>query len=407
MHKGYGVTIYNKDLFMFLTVKKEQIIEGLQKAAGIIPTRTGAAYLRSLWIQAEENTLTLMATDANIEFIGAYPAEVHESGLVGVNGRNFVDLIRRLPAGDLKLRLDASTGGNGTLVIEQGRRTYKLPSNEPTWFQTLTPFPTENAVVWSGDFLQEIIDRVFFCISDDEASDAIACLYAKPLPSAEGTPSGAIDVCGLNGHQFALTRFTNDDLAARLPEEGILVQRKYVAELRKWLEEEEIEINFTDKRLFVRSGDKRETLSLPRAAYVYPEYTAFLSRLSGGDISKLRLNRKDCLEALDRISIFNTESDRCVYFDLGAAEVMLSAQGQDTGSANESLETAYEGSIGRIAFPTKNMMEILTHYQSAEVTLTLTSTEGPCGVNGDQDPDYTVLIMPMKIAEQNYYEEEA
>ena len=53
------------------------------------------------------------------------------------------------------------------------------------------------------------------------------------------------------------------------------------------------------------------------------------------------------------------------------------------------------------------MMEILTHYQSADVTLTLTGAEGPCGVGGEQDPDYTVLIMPMKIAEQNYYEEEA
>ena len=38
--------IYNKDLFMFLTVKKEDIIEGLQNAAGFITTRAGAAYLR-------------------------------------------------------------------------------------------------------------------------------------------------------------------------------------------------------------------------------------------------------------------------------------------------------------------------------------------------------------------------
>lgn len=389
---------------MLLTVKKEQIIDGLQKAAGIIPARAGAAYLRSLWMKAEDGALTVMATDANIEFIGSYPADVQEPGLVGVNGRNFVDLVRRLPAGDLKLRLDQSAGGAGTLVIEQGRRTYKLPSNEPTWFQSLSAFPAENAVVWAGDFFQEVIDRVFFCISDDEASDAIACLYVKPI---RGDSGGAIDVCGLNGHQFALTRFTNDDLAARLPDEGILVQRKYVGELRKWLGEDEIEVNFTDKRFFVRSGDKRETLSLPRAAFAYPDYSAFLARLSGADISQLKLSRKDCLEALDRISIFNTDSDRCTYFDLTAEEAMLSAQGQDTGSANESLETTYNGSIGRIAFPTKNLMEILTHYQSGDVTLTLTTTEGPCGVNGEEDSNYTVLIMPMKIAEQNYYSEEA
>ena len=59
---------------MLFTVKKENIIEGLQKAAGIIPTRAGAAYLRSLWIKAEGEVLTIMATDANIEFTGTYPA---------------------------------------------------------------------------------------------------------------------------------------------------------------------------------------------------------------------------------------------------------------------------------------------------------------------------------------------
>lgn len=47
---------------MLFTVKKENIIEGLQKAAGIIPTRAGAAYLRSLWIKAEGEVLTIMAT---------------------------------------------------------------------------------------------------------------------------------------------------------------------------------------------------------------------------------------------------------------------------------------------------------------------------------------------------------
>lgn len=230
---------------MLFTVKKENIIEGLQKAAGIIPTRAGAAYLRSLWIKAEGEVLTIMATDANIEFTGTYPADVKEPGLVGVNGRNFVDLVRRLPAGELRIRLDDATG---TVILEQGRRTYKLPANDPTWFQSLAPFSSEGAVVWSGDFFQEIIDRVFFCVSDDESSDAIACLYFKPVGE------GHIEVCGLNGHQFALTRFTHDDLSARLPEDGVLIQRKYVGELRKWLGGDEIEVNLTDKRLFVRSA---------------------------------------------------------------------------------------------------------------------------------------------------------
>ena len=161
---------------MKLSVNKEQIIEGLQKAAAIIPAKAGAAYLRSIWLKAEQGSLSIMATDANIEFTGRYPAEVKQPGLIGVQGRAFVDLVRQLPAGVLQLTLDE---GTGNLLLEQGRRTYKLPVSGAEWFQNFSEFPAETPVTWSGDFLQDVLDRVVFCISDDDATDAIDLKYAR------------------------------------------------------------------------------------------------------------------------------------------------------------------------------------------------------------------------------------
>ena len=382
---------------MKLSVMKEQIIDGLQKAAAIIPAKAGAAYLRSIWLRADTGSLSVMATDANIEFTGRYPAEVQETGLIGVQGRAFVDLVRQLPAGPIQLTLDAASH---TLLLEQGRRSYKLPVNGEEWFQNFSEFPSGEAVTWSGDFLQDVLDRVVFCISDDDAMDAIACLYMKP------TGNGHIDVCGLNGHQFALVSFVHDDLAARLPEEGVLIQKKYLQDLKKWLGMDEIELNITDKRLYLRTLDGAESLSLPRAGHTYPDYNVFMSRLEGEGASHLSVDRKEAMEALGRILIFNTESDRCTYLDLSAQEAQLSAQGQDTGSASENLEVRYDGDIRRIAFPTRNLMDVLGHFASASVDMTLTGAEGPCGIRGNDDHDYTVIIMPMKVSETTYYSEE-
>ncbi|MEG2171840.1 MAG: DNA polymerase III subunit beta [Desulfovibrionaceae bacterium] len=382
---------------MKLTIVKEQIIEGLQKAANIIPSRTGAAYLRSVWLKAEGSTVSILTTDANIEFVGTYPAEVTEEGLVGVQGRAFVDLIRQLPSGQIKLTLDSASGN---LLLEQGRRKYKLPVNDQVWFQNFSEFPTEKAVVWSGDFLQDIVDRVSYCISDDDSSDAIACFYMRPVGE------GRIECCGLNGHQFALNGFTHDDLAALLPSEGILIQKKYLQELKKWLGSDEIELNITEKRVHFRTIDGRETLSLPRATYQYPDYMAFMTKLQADGASALTIERKEGMDALGRISIFNTDSDRCTYFELTGTEAILSAQGQDVGSANESLEVVYSGNITKIAFPTRTLMDIMGHFVSQKLEMTLTGTEGPCGLTGKDDSDYTVIIMPMKITETSYYSEE-
>ena len=382
---------------MKLTVNKEQIIEGLLKAVAIIPAKAGAQYLRSIWLKAEEGSLSVMSTDANIEFTGRYPAEVAKPGLIGVQGRAFVDLVRQLPTGVLHLTLDEASGN---LLIEQGRRTYKLPVSGAEWFQNFSAFPAENAVTWSGDFLQDILDKVAFCISDDDAMDAIACLCMKPRGN------GRIDVCGLNGHQFALVSFTHDELAERLPESGMLIQKKYLQDIKKWLGVDEIELNITDKRLYLRSLDGAETLSLPRAAHEYPDYNIFMSKLASEDMNPMTLARKETIEALGRILIFNTESDRCTYMDLTAGEALLSAQGQDVGSANESLEVTYNGDIKRIAFPTRNLLDVLGHFVSAKIDMMLTGSEGPCGIRGGDDTDYTVIIMPMKVSETTYYSEE-
>lgn len=382
---------------MKLIVNKEQIIEGLQKAAAIIPAKAGAAYLRSVWLKAEEGSLSVMSTDANIEFTGRYPAEVSEPGLIGVQGRAFVDLVRQLPTGVLNLTLDEASGN---LLLEQGRRVYKLPVSGSEWFQNFSEFPAENVVTWSGDFLQDVLDKVTFCISDDDAMDAIACLCMKP------GENGRIDVCGLNGHQFALVSFTHDELAARLPSQGILIQKKYLQDIKKWLGLDEIELNITDKRLYLRSLDGAETLSLPRAAYEYPDYNVFMDKLGHEGVSVMTLDRREGMEALGRILIFNTESDRCTYMDLHENEARLSAQGQDVGSASESLEVSYKGDISRIAFPTRNLLDVLGHFVSAKVDMLLTGAEGPCGIRGPEDPDYTVIIMPMKVSETTYYSEE-
>jgi len=384
---------------MKLTIMKEHIIEGLQKAASIIPARSGAAYLRSLWLKAEGEMLAVMSTDANIEFAGQYVASVVQEGLVGVQGRAFVDLVRQLPGGQITLSLDDQSGN---LLLEQGRRKYKLPVNDSTWFQAFSDFPSQNAVSWSADFFQEMIERVSFCISDDDNADAISCLYMKRLGN------GRIESCGLNSHQFALTAFTHDDLAALLPPEGILIQKKYVQEMKRWLSGlEEIELNISEKRLYLRTGDNREMFSLPRSTYSYPDYMSFVSKLSAESISLLDLDRKECIEALGRLFIFTTDNDRCTYLDLAETELTLTAQGQDVGSADERLEIHYQGDIAKIAFPTRNLMEALGHFTSARVNLSFTAVEGPCGISGKDDPDYTVIIMPMKMTDTTYYEEDA
>jgi DNA polymerase-3 subunit beta len=310
--------------------------------------------------------------------------------------------------GEIGLNLDAASGN---LLIKQGSRRYKLPVSDRNWFQSFAPFPEEGAVMWSGDFLEEIIDRVTYCISDEDTMEAMACLFMRPA----ATPP-KVEVCGLNGHQFSLVGFSEDNIQAMLPPEGILIQKKYVGELRRWLSSAEIELAISQKRLFFRAqvkdesdadSSKLETFSLPLSYYQYPDYNSFVSKLDTEDVSTLTIDRLELMDALDRVAIFTTDNNRCAYFVFqGSNELSLRSQGQEAGEASETLECTFAGSLPKVAFPTKDITEILGHFDSAKVSFALTGAEGPCGITGEEDPDSLVIIMPMKIVEETYYSEE-
>lgn len=392
---------------MQLSVYRNDIIDGLQKSSGIIPTKTGAAFLRTIWLEATGQTLRVLSTDSSLEFTGLYPAKVKEEGLCGVSGKNFFELIRKLPPGEIGLKLDATSGN---LLISQGSRRYKLPVSDRNWFQNFAPFPENDSILWSGDFLQDIIDKILFCISDEDTMEAMACLFMCP---AKESPT--IEVCGLNGHMFSLVSFANDDIYSMLPPEGILIQKKYVAELKRWLTSDEIELAISQKRLFfcakMKEGDdgnfKQEVFSLPLSYYQYPDYHSFVSKLSSEDISTLTIDRQELIDSLDRVAIFTTDNNRCAYFLFkNPSELTLQSQGQEAGEAAETLECIFTGSLDKVAFPTKELTDILGHFHSDSVKLTLTGTEGPCGLTGEEDVQYLVIIMPMKIVEETYYSEE-
>ena len=369
--------------------KKEDIMEGVQKAYNIIPNKVGN-YLRSIWIQAEDCEMSIMATDASIEFKGSYPIQTDSKFFIGVPSKSFVELLRKLSAGEVCLQIEEN---KKTLTVKQGRGKYALPVADQMWFQPFTPFPQDIAVSWIGYVLKDAIDRLCFCIADEDTIEGINCLSIKAV-------GNNVEMCGLNGHQLAVLQIEHESLAQTLPQDGILIHKKYITELKKMIPETEIDICFESNRLHIKALDVNEHISLPISAYSYPEYSHFLERLHVEGVSVLKASRKELIDCLEKIAIFNTESNRCVYLQLSKNTVLFSVQGFEIGTGEEEVEAEYTGSIEKIAFPTKNLIEILSKFTSENITFLFTSIEGPCGIISDDDANYTVIIMPMKIAEK-------
>ncbi len=354
--------------------------------------------MKTMWMRAskEKGTVSFMTTDASTEYIGTYPAEVIEEGLVGVQSRAMTDLIRNLPAGLVTIETQE---GEGVVSVSQGARLYKLPSSSSTWFQDFSHFPDGDAVTWNGESLSEIIEKILFCIDDSENS-AFGCLCIKP------NKTGGIDFCGLDGNRFAIVTIVNDELLSHLPEDGIKIQKKYIADIKKLLSSDDIKIMISDKRFYVRDNDFKDMFSVPLTQVNFVDYTIFLSRVSDGKCSRVTLNKDDFLRALSRSQIFNTKDEVGVYLNIGEDSITVNSRDKSTGSATETIPAECVSDITEIAFVTRTLIDILQHVPGDKVCMTLSSNEGPCSIQSVDDLSYNIIVMPMQIMSKTYYQED-
>jgi DNA polymerase-3 subunit beta len=373
---------------MQVTVSKKAILAALHTAAGILPSRIGAAYLRMIWLRADADldSLEIRATDGSVEFSASVEADVRQSGFTGVAGKRFADLVKLLPGERFHLEMP---GGEQTLRIVCPGSKYRLVTGEPDWCPSMADFPEDGAVSWGGEFFRECIDRCDFCLADDDI-DGLSCLSIR-----RGSADADITVTGMNGHQMAEVRFRNEELHAFLPGNGILLRGKYLKVLKRWIGEEDLTVNLGGGRFFLHHEGRRESLSLPVEAYEYPDTAALLEKVHASENS-LSVNREELIGVLRRIEIFTTDGYSAVSFALSPDSVELSVNTGDIGAASESILAGYSGKIKKLSFPAEKMSAVLGHFSSADVGMLLTENDGPCAITGVDDIGYLVIIMPMK-----------
>jgi DNA polymerase-3 subunit beta len=378
---------------MQVTVEKDQILEGLLKAAALGGARPGniLGNVLYLWLQARPGSLEIMFTNIDAEFSSKTEADVRQEGLVGVPVKRFVDLVKLVPAGAVSMRLS----DNGScLYVTSGRNRYDLPVTDAAFKRDFAEVPESGAVLVSGDMLHDLFDHVFFCI-DKEEGFAMNCLALQHAGDEQ------IDCVGISGTRMTHVRFADPELSALIRDGSLLIRRKNLIQLRKWLRSGDYLVSMTTKRVFFRSSAGNETLSLPRDEQAFPDYGRILNSVTNSRLGEMTFAREEVADALTRLSTFGETPMRCTRFNFSENEARLSANDQTGSAGTESVDVKYEGSLTEIVFPTSFLLEIIDHFTSGELALHISDFD-LCSITGPDDPGYTAVFTAAKDQEAEY-----
>jgi DNA polymerase III subunit beta len=371
---------------MEISIKREELVRGLHLVQGVVERRNPLPILANVLIEPAEGGIALTATDTDVGLRGRLPADVKKPGRTTLSARKLYEIAREASADDLILR--SSTAGWVELVA--GRSKFKVVSLDPKDFPQL-PFGRGEAgdatLKMAAGTLRDMIDRTLFAVSTDETRFNLSGVYM------ENADDGSIRMVATDGHRLALIDRTVP--GAKIPR-GVIMPRKGLVEVRKLLEDMgEGEVTLTVGGKDVRLETASVSFFMRLIEGEFPDYRQVIPSSTR---VKAKLNRDDLQAALRRISLLASERSHGVRFHLEKGTLEVSASNPEQGEATEDLDVSYAGDSLTIGFNARYVLDVLAVHGAGEVIeLGLTDEVGPGILRGAQDPEYTYVVMPMRL----------
>src|SRR6056297_1948661 len=366
---------------MKFTCERDVIMKEISIASEIISSRNALSILSNVMISAEDNELTIRATDLKVGFETKIPVDVAEPGSTTVFCDKFLGVIRSLPSGDVEFEQEDSD----RFVIRPlfKKIDFRLKSISSDKYPEVQLAPSESYFEFPQADLIRMITHTIFAVSDDETRYFMNGVYLENL-------DGQLVMVATDGRRLS---FIGNVPAAPIPEfSGVIVPPKILNLIRKLASGEgNVKLAVAEKNVFVQFDSQRVSSALiegqfPNYRRVIPESQQYA----------VRVRRDELAEALKRVSLL-VEKSRRIYLTVSAEGLILKSEESDIGLATEEISCEYDGPEITLALNFSYLVDPLRVIDSENITLNFTESSKAITIHPEPEADYFHIVMPMQL----------
>ena len=365
---------------MKITCSKSELAKGVNIVSKAVPTRTTMAILECILIDASTNEIKLTANDMEIGIETIIEGNIEERGIIALDARFFSDIVRKLPDSEVTIETDATF--KTVITCEKANFTIVGKSGED--FSCIPIIPRNEPIVISQFTLKEVIRQTIFSIADNENNK----LMTGELFEIEGNK---LKIVSLDGHRISIR---NIELKDTYENKKVVVPGKSLNEVSKIVPgstEEMVNIFITDNHI-IFEFDKTTVVS----RLIDGEYFKIDQMLSSDYETKLKINKRELLDCIDRATLLVKEGDKkpiIMNITDGNMELKINSV---VGSMEEDIEINKEGKDILIGFNPKFFIDALRVIDEEEVTIYMVNPKAPCFIKDDDDK-FIYLILPVNF----------
>lgn len=372
---------------MKFSIERGTLLKAVSQAQSVVERRNTIPILANVLIEAEGSDVSFRATDLDIEVVDKAPAQVERAGATTVSAVTLHEIVRKLPDGALVTLTD--DGAAGRLTVEAGRSNFSLAT------LPREDFPVMASSEYSSNFgapaavLRRLFDKSKFAISTEETRYYLNGVY---MHVADGEDGKVLRCVATDGHRLARIDAPLPDGAETMP--GVIVPRKTVNELRKLLDDDEVQIAVSVSETKVRFATPDITLTSKVIDGTFPDYTRVIPV---GNTRRMEVDAAEFTRAVDRVATVSSERSRAVKLALDEDRLVLSVNAPDAGAAEEELPVAYGDERLEIGFNAKYLLEIAGQVDRENAVFLFNSSGDPTLMREGNDTSAVYVVMPMRV----------
>ncbi|MDR1617926.1 MAG: DNA polymerase III subunit beta [Treponema sp.] len=364
---------------MKFTCDRSVLLNEISLAQEIISSKMAISVLSNIYMEADNDTLLIKATDMKVNFETRIPVTVLEPGATTVFGDKFFGIINSIPEGELEF--DQKEKITVKTSVKKYHAQLKSIASEkfPEFPQSASSFFD----IPIKDF-KEMITQTVFAVSDDETRFFMNGVYFEKL-------DGKIIMVATDGRRLA---YISKEVPSSIGDfTGVIIPPKILnIVVKRSGDEGSVSLSVTDKVIYVNFGSYR--LSSVLLDGQFPNYSKVIPE---NQSSFITVNRNEILGALRRVSLMVEQKSHRIYLGLGPGSLGIYSEESDIGTAREDIPCQYDGEEVDIALNYRYIEDPCKAMNSDEVCIRFTDPKKAITIQPVPESDFFHIVMPMQV----------
>ncbi len=365
---------------MKIICSKSNLVKGVSIVSKAVPSKTTMPILECILIDATTDIIKFTANDMELGIQTTIDGVIEERGMIAIDAKIFSEIVRKLPENDVAITTDENL--QTSIVCEKAK--FHISGKPGEEFSYLPVIEKEDSIEISQFTLKEVIRQTIFSISDTESNKLMTGELFE-------ISNNMLRVVSLDGHRISIRRIS---LKNETADKKLIVPGKTLIEISKILSgeaESMVNILYTNNHVVFEFD---QTIVVSRL--IEGEYFKIDQMLSNDYETKVKINKKEFLNCIDRATLLVKEGDKKPIIININDEIMELKIKSQIGSMNEEIYINKEGKNLMIGFNPKFLLDALRNIDDEEVTLYLMNAKAPCFIK-DEKESYIYLILPVNF----------